>query len=330
MPTIVVVVLLLFFGKQTTKKDYIEILPWTLFIGYAYTIIAFVLARTVGYEFVTIGASISMLMIATITVKYGFLVPKNVWTKASTNKVDVQDSDMSLLRAWLPYGVVILLLIISRVIAPVKAFFLSVVDLSYNNILQFDQINSALLLLYSPGFIIIVSALLSVYIQKANKRNIIEASKISLHSVQGAALSLVPTLAMVSIFSNSGINASDLVSMPVYLATFLGEYFNGIWLFLAAYVGELGSFIAGSATVSAITFSPVQLEIAATYGLNENLILSLGLLGGAAGNMICVHNVVSVATVVNATGEEGNIIKKTLVPALGYAFLVGLAAFIIF
>lgn len=330
MPTIVVVVLITFFGKNREKKDYLEILPWTLFIGYSYTIIAFILARTVGYEFVTIGSSISMLLIATVTVKYKFLVPKNEWSKASTDKIEVADSEMSLIRAWLPYVVVILLLIISRVIPVVTNLFKTLVDISYNDILGFEAIDSSLLLLYSPGFIIIVAALLSVLIQKADKKNIVSASKVSVMSVQGAALSLIPTLAMVSIFANSAINVSDLASMPVYLATFLGEYFNGIWIILASYVGELGSFIAGSATVSAITFSPVQLEIASTYGLNENLILSLGLLGGAAGNMICVHNVVSVATVVNATGEEGNIIKKTVFPALIYALIVGLAAIIIF
>jgi len=118
--------------------------------------------------------------------------------------------------------------------------------------------------------------------------------------------------------------------MPVYLATFLGEYLNGVWILLAPFIGELGSFIAGSATVSAITFSPVQYKIATDYGLNTDLILSLGLLGGAAGNMICVHNVVSVATVVGAEGEEGTIIKKTVLPALLYALLVGLAALILF
>ena len=330
MPTIVVVVLITFFGKDKKKQDYLSILPWTLFIGYSYTVIAFILARTVGYEFVTIGASVSMLFIATLSVKYGFLIPKEEWTKASTNNIERNDSSMSLLRAWIPYGIVILLLILSRVVLPIKEFFRTFIDLSYNEILGFESINSALLFLYSPGVIIIIAALLSVWIQKANKKNIVVASHISIKSVKGAALSLVPTLAMVSIFSNSAINGSDFVSMPVYLATFLGEYFNGIWTLLAAYVGELGSFIAGSATVSAITFSPVQQSIASSYGLNENLILSLGLLGGAAGNMICVHNVVSVATVVDATGEEGTIIKKTLLPALLYALIVGLAAIIIF
>ena len=121
-----------------------------------------------------------------------------------------------------------------------------------------------------------------------------------------------------------------MASMPVYLATFLGEYLNGIWIMLAPFIGELGSFITGSATVSTLTFSPIQQQIALEYGLNVNLILSLGLMGGAAGNMICVHNVVSVSTVVNIEGQEGEIIKKTLIPAIIYGILIGLSALILF
>jgi len=81
--------------------------------------------------------------------------------------------------------------------------------------------------------------------------------------------------------------------------------------------------------VSALTFSPVQYQIAESYALNTELILSLGLMGGAAGNMICVHNVVSVCAVVDSEGQEGTIIKKTIIPALLYAFLAGFAAWIL-
>jgi len=46
--------------------------------------------------------------------------------------------------------------------------------------------------------------------------------------------------------------------------------------------------------------------------------------------MICVHNVVSVCTVVNIEGQEGTIIKKTIIPALLYALLAGISAWILF
>jgi lactate permease len=271
-----------------------------------------------------------MLLISTLTIKFNFLVPKNTWQIALVVKKEPAPSEMSIFKAWAPYALVIGLLVITRVIEPIKEFAKTFIDLSINNIIGVDGINSSLQLLYSPGFILVLSALLAVWIQKGSKENIIEASKTSINSLKGAALTLIPTLAMVQIFSNSGLNLSDLDSMPVYLASFLGEYLNGIWVFLAPFIGELGSFITGSATVSTLTFSPVQEQIALLYDMDVTLILSIGLMGGAAGNMICVHNVVSVSTVVNTEGQEGEIIKKTVIPAIIYGLLIGLSAFILF
>ncbi|KHE72044.1 hypothetical protein LD39_06625 [Halobacillus sp. BBL2006] len=64
-----------------------------------------------------------------------------------------------------------------------------------------------------------------------------------------------------------------------------------MWGFAAPYLGELGAFITGSATVSTLTFSPIQYSIAEETVLAKDTILSLQAIGAAAGNMICVHNV---------------------------------------
>jgi lactate permease len=330
MPTIVVFMLIFFFGKDSKKKDYLEILPWTLFIGLAYTSTAYLMARTLGFEFVTIGTVIVMLVISTLSIRFKFLIPKHKWHNAKTDILQPKKSEMNIIRAWMPYFIVILLLVLTRVIPRVKVLSQTLINLSINDILGINGLSSSLQLLYSPGTILIISAILAVFIQRKSTKNIASAAKTSFNNIKSAGLVLIPTLGMVQIFSNSGINLSDFNSMPVYLASFLGEYLNGIWYNLAPFIGELGSFITGSATVSALTFSPVQQQIALQYGLNPELVLSLGLMGGAAGNMICVHNVVSVATVVGETGNEGLIIKKTIIPALLYALLIGLSAIILF
>ena len=328
MPTIVVFIYIKFFMVKKTRRTYIEILPWTMFIGFMYTVLAYIFARTIGYQFVTIGTSLSMLFIATLSVKYRFLLPKIV--KENDDIKSLYESKMSLLTAWSPYLLVVLILVLSRTIEPLKNIFINLIDLSLNNILNFETVNSSLNLLYSPGFILTFVAVISVFIQKANKKNIKTASIISLKTIKTAALTLLPTLAMVQIFTNSGINTLELVSMPVYLATNLGKQLNGVWLLLASYVGELGSFITGSATVSALTFSSVQQQIALEYALNKEVVLALGVMGGAAGNMICVHNIVSVSAVVGTENQEGLIIRKTVLPALLYALLVGISALIFF
>jgi len=52
-------------------------------------------------------------------------------------------------------------------------------------------------------------------------------------------------------------------------------------------------------------------------------------LGGAAGNMICVHNVVAVLSTVGLIGKEGLVIKNNLLISIMYGLMGGAAAWII-
>jgi L-lactate permease len=85
----------------------------------------------------------------------------------------------------------------------------------------------------------------------------------------------------------------------------------------------LGTFISGSNTVSNIMFGVLQYDTAAQSGLAAPSILALQAVGGAAGNMICVHNVVAVLTTVGLVGKEGLVVRKNVIIALSYALLAG-------
>ncbi|MBP1970800.1 L-lactate permease [Virgibacillus natechei] len=63
--------------------------------------------------------------------------------------------------------------------------------------------------------------------------------------------------------------------------------------------------------------------------MNVNIVLASQLVRAGAGNMICVHNVVAASAVVGIEGEEGNVIRKTLGPALLYGVLAGIGGFIL-
>lgn len=58
-------------------------------------------------------------------------------------------------------------------------------------------------------------------------------------------------------------------------------------------------------------------------------IVALQAVGGAAGNMICVHNVVAASAVVGLLGREGDVIRMTLMPFTYYALLPGSLGFMI-
>jgi lactate permease len=72
-------------------------------------------------------------------------------------------------------------------------------------------------------------------------------------------------------------------------------------------------------------FSLFQFSTAEQIGLGAGgaaLVVALQAIGGAAGNMICVHNVVAASATVGLVDREGEIIRKTLIP-MGYYVVQG-------
>ncbi len=98
----------------------------------------------------------------------------------------------------------------------------------------------------------------------------------------GAAITLVFAVAAVRIFIHSGVNASNLGSMPQELALTVGRLVGASWPAFAAVIGALGAFVAGSATVSNMTFSLFQFELALRTGLDPRWIVGLQAVGAAA------------------------------------------------
>ncbi|ASN04463.1 L-lactate permease [Virgibacillus necropolis] len=331
IPFVLVVILTLFFGKRKGIKDAFTLLPWTLVVGITYTASALLYAVLFGHEFVAILGSLTGLVVAAWTAKKGWLMPKTEWNDALQEgfELETKKSNMGLMTAWSPYVVVVGLLLITRIIPEVKEFTLTAIDFTWSNILGVEGITSKWEILYSPGTILILAAVLAVIIQRKSISNFTKASKESLLSIKNAGLALLSTLALVQVFTNSGMNANDFISMPQYIAQALAGTFGSMWVFVAPFLGELGAFITGSATVSTLTFSPIQYSIANQTGINTNIVLALQVIGGAAGNMICVHNVVAASAVVGLSGEEGSIIRKMIIPALLYGLLAGVGGFIL-
>ena len=89
----------------------------------------------------------------------------------------------------------------------------------------------------------------------------------------------------------------DERSCAAILGTWLANGSGNLWQFVAVYLGALGSFFSGSNTVSNLTFGGIQNATATTLGLSQTTILSLQSVGGAMGNMVCVHNIVAVCTI---------------------------------
>jgi len=76
--------------------------------------------------------------------------------------------------------------------------------------------------------------------------------------------------------------------------------------------------------VSDLLFAQFQYGIAGTLDLPRQIIVALQAVGGAMGNMVCIHNIVAASATVGLVGMEGLILRRNVIPLMLYAAVVGL------
>src|SRR5690606_18443089 len=138
-----------------------------------------------------------------------------------------------------------------------------------------------------------------------------------------ASVALVFTVPMVQVFIHSDGGAAGYAKMPIALAEGVAALTGEAWPIFAPFIGGLGAFVAGSNTISNMMFALFQFDVGPRIGADPAWIVALQAVGGAAGNIICVHNVVAAAAVVGLVGREGAVIRKTLIPFTYYALVAG-------
>ena len=120
----------------------------------------------------------------------------------------------------------------------------------------------------------------------------------------------------------TGGDKSSVMIAGHALAYAVGDW----WQFFAAYLGAIGAFFAGSCTISNLTFGPIQDSIATQLGQNRTNLLALQSVGAAMGNMVAIHNIVAVGSVLGLENKEGEILRQTVLPMLLYGVIAAVAS----
>ncbi|TQV78131.1 L-lactate permease [Exilibacterium tricleocarpae] len=337
MPLLMVMMMTRFFGRNKSWTEGLSILPFALFGGLAFTLPYTLTGLLLGPEFPSIIGALTGMALVTFAAHRKFLVPADRWDFAPTSqwpaewigtlKVEAPPPTdrpaMSYARAWTPYLLVALLLVLTRLRDLPVGDWLKSVTLSWSDILG-TGINAATTPLYLPAFVFIVVVAITVWLHKMSAKALKGAVGDSARLLLGAGFVLVFTIPMVRIYIHSGVNALDLPSMPIAMAEWVAIKTGAVWPLLAPAIGALGAFIAGSNTVSNLMFALFQHGVAESLKMSGVLIVALQSVGAAAGNMIAIHNVVAASATVGLLGREGATLRKTILPMLYYIVVVGL------
>jgi lactate permease len=313
--TLIPLLISCFTSKYVNKKSFFkgfEIWQFALFSGLSFTIPLVAFSILLPPEFPSfLGGLVSLFVTAYAARKGWFL------KKSSRAKIKIWP--------FAPYLIAGLILAISRL--PFAKRALGYFEFEYTQIFG-TEVSASITPLLNPGLIFLLVALLTIlYLDRNAKRfvtSIQETSKAALKVfiVLGFAASLV------QVYLLSATNLSGLPSMPAVVAHGLALS-GGLYPLLSPLLGLLGGFITGSNTVSNLLFGPFQIESALTLGLSSTLILALQNVGGAIGNMISPQNIIAASATVGYHGGEGEVMRKTILPALGYALLAGIIGLIL-
>ena len=340
LPLIVLMMTTKFFSKEKSFKPALEAAPFALFTGLTFSIPLLLISLFVGYEFASLLAALFSIAVTVIAAKKGFLVPKKTWDFGpkeewnkewlATSKVSpVAESKMSLLKAWVPYLLVALILVLTRIpqlgiknILTTNSFFV----IKINNLFGFDNLDWSLKWAYLPGTFFVIVAIITNFIHKMDKEKVKQSWKDTIKQLSGAALALLFGLALVEILKYKN---NEGVSMMVEMANALAKVGKGLYILISPFIGVLGAFVSGSATISMNLFSNLQYDTAYALGLPTVFIVSMQCVGAAVGNMVCINNAVAASATIGTVGKEGKLIKMNAIPMLIYTLATALIFYIV-
>ena len=176
-------------------------------------------------------------------------------------------------------------------------------------------------LFYVPSLIpFLLISLITLLLYKDRKKTG-RLFKVTAAQMKEPVLALMGALVFVNLMM-MGDDHSAVKLIGDHLAGMLG----GMWTYTAQFLGALGTFFSGSNTISNLTFGGIQDTIARDLSLNRTTVLAMQSVGGAMGNMICINNIVAVASVLSLVKVEGYILKRTIRVMLIYGVIVGIVA----
>ncbi len=337
LPLFVLCFISRYFGAERKWSDGLGAWKLSLYASSVFALTYGVFAYVLGVEFPALMGGLIGLAAVIMAVKRNWFMPATQWTFGPRHQWDptwtgavaadpetVEVQPMGQLRAWFPYLLIGVLLVLTRLDdLPFKTWVLGV-DLSIPNILGYDTVQFNMKPLYLPGIMpFMVVALLVIPMHGMSRRQVKTAWKDALVRIKGPTIALLFAVALVELFKQSAHNPLGYPSMPLSMAKATAALAGHSWPFFAPFVGALGAFITGSNTVSNLLFSEFQYGLATQLEIPRQIVVALQVVGGSMGNMVCVHNIVAVSAVVGLSGQEGVIIRRNVVPMMIYGVSAG-------
>lgn len=294
--------------RNTEKRLWI----WTALAALLFLLPFFSISRWVGPELPTLGGALFGGLVFVMILKFAHRnhgSPKEVLSTGNAAGLP-----KGLPRLTAPYWAPVSLILLTRLIPPIKEVLTSV---TWEWVLL-DTFRGKIEFFYHPGTMLFIGLLTGAALQGAKRTAMKAAMAETMAKLLPVVIALIAMLSLSQIMVHAGMIAG--------LSAWAAQTAGGLWPLLCPLVGVLGTFVTGSATASNILFTDFQQTVAKNLGLPVLSMLGAQGFGAAVGNIICPHNIIAGGATVGLAGKEGSILSKTMVGCLIYSTLGGLVA----
>lgn len=301
-------------GRKALKG----ILPFTLTASLTFLIPQFLAATFIGPDLADILGSItSMLVMIVMASKMSINNPE--FRVEKQNHVSINIS--STLRAWAPFILIFVFLLLSSKLVP---FIQQPLSQFNSKVKIYSGLNPATLTFYwinTPGVLILVAGMIGGLIQKARFTRIMQVLFETVKSNIKTILTIMSVLSVAKIMGYSGM-ISTIAQM---LVTTTGQFFP----LISPLIGTIGGMVTGSGTSTAALFGKLQVETASAIGVNQEWLAAANLMGAGIGKMMSPQGIAIGSAAVGLVNQESKILSKVLKWTIIFVVIAGLFCYIL-
>ena len=272
------------------RKGFRGIVPYLLFAGVSTGAVMFVLSNFVGAEVTSMGTGFLSILLSVAYVRLvGIRTPEEYRHHAGA-----QQRKYSAVKALSPY--IFMMVILPAVRYGVPALF----ENGFAVMCTFGYI-------FWVDIVILICGVLGAVTLGVGPKQYMAVCGETAKNV----LSVFITIGSLLVVSY--LMQSDRTGMMNLIATDVAAVVGPFYPAAAVLIGSSGAFVTGTGLGSNIMFADMHMQAAASLGINPITVFAGQNAGASLGNLICPNNTVAACATVGEEGNEGKVMRKTLV-----------------
>jgi lactate permease len=237
--------------------------------------------------------------------------PRDPHAPAVGDRPVVDDSPAEVVKAYAPYGIVIVIFALAN-LGPVKAALAEApwtISFPWPGLNVFaagstEELASTTFSfgwLAAAGTLMIFAGILTMLVLRVSPARGLKAYVDTYRELKWAIVTVMAVLALAYVLNQSG--------MTTHLGRLLAET-GAFFAFLSPILGWIGVAVTGSDTSANALFGALQVQTAAGAGLDPVLLAAANSSGGVMGKMVSPQNLAIAAAAVGMAGQEGELFRK--------------------